>query len=100
MDQRQTARKNAEQCEAFAILLKRRAVQQIQTGKQKRPSEKRCALRDEHVRNGVDPFDAHGHVICRRFIERGEKTGQFAGILPPPRKKRSVARRVVARSFR
>ena len=39
MDQRQTARKNAEQCEAFAILLKCRAVQQIQTGKQKRPSE-------------------------------------------------------------
>ncbi|MPN18048.1 hypothetical protein SDC9_165406 [bioreactor metagenome] len=68
MDQRHRARDYAERDKLVSIL-KRRAAQKRERGEKHRPAVERCALRDEHVRDRVDPADVVVDKVCRRLVK-------------------------------
>ena len=69
-----------ERNEKAVFLFEESAVQKIETGEQQSPPEQGGALRDQHVRDGIDPFDPDVHVVGRSLVERGKNTGKVSGI--------------------
>ena len=76
MDHRQKAAENARREIQPRIAAKYRPEKQVQNSEQRRPAEKRRPLRQQHVRNDVDPAHALFGEIRRRFVKRGEEIMQ------------------------
>ena len=76
VDHRQKAAENARREIQPRIAAKYRPEKQVQNSEQRRPAEERRPLRQQHVRDDVDPAHALFGEIRRRFVKRGEEIMQ------------------------
>ena len=76
VDHRQKAAENARREIQPRIAAKYRPEKQVQNSEQRCPAEERRPLRQQHVRNDVDPAHALFGEIRRRFVKRGEEIMQ------------------------
>ena len=76
MDHRQKPAENARREIQPRIAAKYRPEKQVQNSEKSRPAEERRPLRQQHVRNDVDPAHALFGEIRRRFVKRGEEIMQ------------------------